>query len=109
VIDEMENAQQENKILTNKPSTTRRKVTVTSKKKVENEIKNDETKVEKPKKVMPPKPWLTKRSLKLKGVEESEPNKSEDNDIKIDILLPPSPCKPGKYCFSVFILRVFGI
>ena len=97
--DKTETVLQENKISTNKTLNTRRKVAVTSKKKVVNEIKNDETKIEKPKKVMPPKPWLTKKSLKLKGVEESESTKSEGNDIKIDIVLLPSAGKPGKYYF----------
>ena len=97
--DQAENVQPEKKISNNKTSVTRRKAAVTSKKKVEEEIKNDETKVEKPKKVMPPKPWLTKRSLKLKAGDDSEQKKSECNDIKIDIVLPPSLCKHGKYCF----------
>ena len=71
-------------------------------KEAEKDENNIEHKEENPKKVMPPKPWLmkksktAKRSLKVKDTEEPENITNKCDDITIDILLPPTPCKIRK-------------
>ena len=96
----------------NKTSAKPKKTLITSKKKFENKKKSSgsapdedkatdkegesfETKKEKSKKVMPPKPWLMKKSLKLKRAEETENITNIDDEIKIDIVRPYAPCTKG--------------
>ena len=55
-------------------------------------------KQEKPKKVMPPKPWLMKKQLKLKNM-GSETERNEENGLIIDIAVPPSSKSIGMYRF----------
>ena len=55
-----------------------------------------ENKQEKPKKVMPPKPWLMKKQLKLKNM-GSEVETNEENGLIIDIAVPPTSKSIGLY------------
>ena len=81
-------------------ATTSRKKILTKKKETESEA-NKEDKPEKPKKVMPPKPWLMKKSLKLKNMQESEMASSNANDeFKIDIAVPSVDPVRGNFAYN---------
>ena len=91
------NIAEETKPFTKKP-TVKKAVKKKTVKPAEEGEKAAENKQEKPKKVMPPKPWLMKKQLKLKNMEpETETN--EENGLIIDIAVPPSSKSIGLYRF----------
>ena len=55
-------------------------------------------KQEKPQKVMPPKPWLMKKQLKLKNM-ESKTEINEEKELTIDIAVPANKKPIGLYRF----------
>ena len=79
-------------------STTSKKKILTKKKEAENDA-NKEEKPEKPKKVMPPKPWLMKKSLKLKNMQESDNTAIANDEFNIEILAPSVEPKTGNLIF----------